>query len=133
MIDIPNWDAAVWINIATSLCVAICCGTLGVVAYVRRNHLHMVIDLLRGSITAWLILLIAFFLGRGIQVAIAGATIADPWFLSIGILLSLSSIQLTYVVINSPGGYELTYSDWKPGDPDRRTGVGRRASDEVAK
>jgi hypothetical protein len=128
MIDhIPNWDTAVWINIATSVSVAICVATWIVMGWVRRGRLNTVHDAERDSSTFVLLGLIAFFLSRAMDVGRAGMTIATPWLLGAGVFLSLSSIACTVIVLMKHDDYGvLRQPEWKNGDPERRTGPADR-------
>jgi hypothetical protein len=129
MIDFPAWSTAVWINIGTSICVAACIITWIAFAWVRRGQLNNVQDRERWSITAVLMMLVLFFTTRAVDVGRAGMTIATPWLLTSGVLLSVSCVICTVIVIRSHGEYGvLNQPPWKPGDPERRSGKDRRRS-----
>ena len=124
---IPNWDAAVWINIATSVCVAICVITWLVMGWIRRGRLNTVQDAERIAITLVLLGILAFFITRALDVGRAGRTIATPWLLTSGIFLSLSCIVCTVIVLMKHDEYGvLRQPDWKNGDPERRVGPADR-------
>lgn len=130
MIDFPQWTLAVWINIATSITVTICLMTFVAFGWWRRSRLNVVQDGERLSITAVLLGLIAFFLGRGIQIWVVGSTVAQPWFLAIGAFLAVSCLICTVMVARNHDEYEVIArppSAWKPGDEDRRKNDRRKA------
>lgn len=129
---IPSWDAAVWINVATSVSVAICVATWIVMGWVRRGRLNTVHDAERYAITFVLLGLIAFFLSRAMDVGRAGMTIATPWLLGAGVFLSLSSIACTVIVLMKHDDYGvLRQPEWKPDQEERRNLAipGRRITD----
>lgn len=130
MIDLltPEWGYAVWINIATSITVAVCLITFIIFGWVRRNRLEVVQDGERLAITAVLIGLVLFFVGRGIQIGIARMTVAQPWFLAIGMFLAVSCVACTVIVCRNHDEYGvLRQSPAKKWDGrNRRSGNDRR-------
>lgn len=124
---LPNWGTEVWINIATSVSVAICVSTWIAMGWIRRGRLNHVLDNERLAITFVLLGFILFFISRAIDVGRAGMTIATPWLLGAGVFLSLSCIVCTVIVVRKHEEYGIFKGDdWKPGDPDRRSGFDRR-------
>lgn len=130
VIDFPHWSASVWINIITSITVGICVLTWITFGWIRRNRLNVVQDSERLSITSVLFGLLAFFLGRGVQIWIAGSTVAEPWFLGIGVYLAIASVVNTMIVMRNHDDYGVLGTNktkWEKGDPDRRVGDRRMA------
>lgn len=123
---LPNWDAAVWINIATSVCVGMCVLTWLIFGWIRRNRLSRIQDGERWAITSVLVGLLAFFASRAIDVARAGMTIATPWLLTCGVALSIASVVCTVIICRKHDDYGvLRQREWTAGD--RRSGPRRQA------
>lgn len=125
-----NWDAAVRVNICTSIAVAFCCTTFLIMGHIRRGKLNMILDFERWGITGFLLGIIAFFVGRAIQIGEAGRTVADPWFLTIGVLTAVLAFIANIAVILNWDHYNIVpHKKWKDGDPERRVAERRRVTE----
>lgn len=125
---LPDWPLAVWINVVNSISVALCFTVFLIFGHIRRRALHVVQDAERWAVTGVIMWVMIFFISRSIQVGMKGMTVADPWFLAVGVLGSIICWTSVAVLIYKRGEYGVWDEGdrWKPGDPERRTGVDRR-------